>query len=35
MLDCEHVSGSMPLAYEVLLDHCPIIMDIEDIDMDD
>jgi endonuclease/exonuclease/phosphatase family metal-dependent hydrolase len=31
---CADISGSMPAAYEQLSDHCPVILDIHDADLD-
>jgi endonuclease/exonuclease/phosphatase family metal-dependent hydrolase len=34
MLRCAEVSGKMPAAYERLSDHCPVVLEITDADLD-
>jgi predicted extracellular nuclease len=31
---CAHLTGSMPAAAERLSDHCPVVVDIQDRDLD-
>jgi hypothetical protein len=31
---CENIAGPMPAAYERLSDHCPVVVDIQDRDLD-
>lgn len=31
---CADLSGAMPTAYERLSDHCPVVLDVRDTDLD-